>query len=161
MAENLTPDDRRCQFTNSRGQRCRSVRLDGDYTLCYAHFSRAERWKPEPDPGLVAEEILSPAQTLDSAGAVNSALTRVFRLVGQGRLSTRHATTLCYAAQLILCGLPQMQREAAAVQAHPLALDLDALIAELAQTLRRSIEKRSNGDSADSGANSKTAEAGS
>ena len=76
----------------------------------------------------------------DDAQSVNAALTRVFRLVAEGRLSTRHASTLGYVAQLIIATLPSLEREAAAQPVHPLfRSDPDAILVELAQTLKRGV----------------------
>ena len=159
MPASVPPDGRRCTFTSKHGKRCRSVRVEGD-TLCYFHFSRTQRQKPEPDPGLVAAEILSPEQALDSAQAVNTALTRVFRLVLQGRLSTRHATTLGYVAQLILFSVPQMQRQAQAELAHQLlGSDPEAALTNLAHALRRSVGKPANGGSSAASAENSSATA--
>ena len=135
----IPSDAERCQYTTSDGKRCRSVRLKGDHMLCYFHFSRAESKPAEPHPAYVAAEILPPDQALDSAQAVNAALTRVFRLVIEGRLSPRHATALTYVVQSILPTLPHLAREAVPEPAHELlGVDPDAALAELAQALRKS-----------------------
>lgn len=141
MPTRIPSNHRRCQYTTAIGKRCRLARLPGDNTLCFFHYSRAQSRRIEPHPALVAAEILSPGEPLDSAQAVNAALTRVFRLVAEGRLSTRHATALAYLGQLILATLPHLQREAPAEPAHGLlGSDPEAALAELAQTLRRSVE---------------------
>lgn len=153
MLPHIPPDDQRCEFTFADGRRCRAFRVKGaDTTLCYFHFNRSLSLTIEPHPGFVAAEILPPDQALDSAQAVNAALTRMFRCVAEGRLSRGDATIMAYIAQTVVATLPQMQREAAAEPAHPLlGADPEAIVAELAQTLQKSIRTGSKADS--SGAN--------
>ena len=125
----------------SDGKRCRSARLKGDHTLCYFHFSRAERMAAagEPHPAYVGVEILPPEVALDSPRAVNDALTRIFRDVLEGRLSPRHANTLTYVVQSAMPTLPYLQQVADAAPAHELlGADPDAALAELAQVMRKS-----------------------
>ena len=135
----IPPDAERCQYTTSDGKRCRSVRLKGDHTLCFFHFSRAQNKTIEPHPAFVAAEILPPEMALDSPRAVNDALTRIFRAVLEGRLPPRHANTLTYVVQSVLPTLPHLQREAVPAPTHELlGANPDATLAELAQVLRKS-----------------------
>ena len=158
----IPTDNRSCQHTTSDGRRCRSARLPGDHTLCFYHYNRAQNIDTAPHPAFVAAEILPPEEGLDSAHAINAALTRVFRCLVEGRLSTRYATTLAYVGQLCISTLPGLEREAAQAPPQPLGADPDVVIADLAQTLRRSIPARAEASPAgDNGESSKAMESAS
>jgi hypothetical protein len=144
--KSIPSDDRRCMNTDAGGRRCRYPRLEG-HSLCGAHYMQAARRaeKLEPFPALVAHEILPPDASLDSAPAVNAALTRVFRCVLEGRLSPRHATGLGYVGQLIIATLPGLERAAANRPEHPLlGRDPDAALANLIHSLSANIEPHSD-----------------
>ena len=110
----IPPDASRCTFTTRHGHRCRSQRLAGEgQTLCYTHFSDADSKHYGPQLSSVTTEIIRPRERLDSPRAVNRVLTRILRLLAQGRIASRDASALGYIGQLIVSTLPYLQREAA------------------------------------------------
>jgi hypothetical protein len=137
MTAHILPDAQRCGFTTRDGKRCRSHRMEGDHRLCFFHYSQAMEKTLEPFPGPVEPEILLPQEALDTPEALNAALTRVFRLVAAGRLSTKQAAALGYLAQTILATLPPRERPAEAGTRHPvLGSDPEASLDELVRSLR-------------------------
>ena len=111
----LTPtDESRCTYTTRHGHRCRSQRIAGEgHTLCYTHFFDADSKRYGPQLSNVTTEIIRPRERLDSPRAVNRVLTRILRLLAQGRIASRDASSLGYIGQLIVSTLPYLQREAA------------------------------------------------
>ncbi len=110
------PDDQRCQFLWEDGKQCRQYRQpDADHGFCKPHFAKIQRDLDQPvppwPPGL-ADEILPDGTSLDSAAAVNAALTRLLRAALQGRIPARHAGSLTYLVQNILATIPGLNAEA-------------------------------------------------
>lgn len=144
----IPPDHERCLHANSVGYRCRRLRLPSDetyqHTLCFVHYNRQVRSsQPSPAiplsarPDVVAFRLLPPDTSLNNAEAVNLLLTRVFREVAEGHLSTKQASTLAYLGQLILATLPHLHREAAAAPPHPILQgDPDAALVSMTQALQ-------------------------
>jgi len=110
--------------------------------FCPQHFRLADCEMSDADAARLAREILPPGEGLASAQAVNAALTRVFRAVAEQRISPRYATVLAYLGQLITITVARMEREAAAAEppAYPLGDAPEAIVAELAEALRSSLQ---------------------
>lgn len=140
----IPPDEVRCQHTTADGKRCRSLRLD-NYHLCsncdlreYRLVAKSLPKMNEADLARIAERILPPDQSLDTPGAINAALTRLFRFVAAGQLSTRQGAILGYLAQLSICTLPALAREAKDQPKHPLlGADPAAAFDQIASSLQQ------------------------
>lgn len=142
----IPSDKLRCQHTTADGKRCRGLRLD-DYHLCSNCDLRDYRAKTKhlpqlnaPDLAAIADRILPPDQSLDSARNINAALTRLFRFVAAGQLTTRHGAILGYIVQLSICTLPGLAREIKEQPKHPLlGADPAAVFDQIANTLAQSL----------------------
>lgn len=139
----IPPDHQRCEYTKSDGKRCTNPQDVLHHPLCDSHhrvmLRKLEESRIESEQMAFGPTILAPDQPLDSAQAVNAALTRVFRGLCEGRITPRHAAALGYIAQLIISTLPGMAREAQARPKHPvLGANPEAVFAELASALRDS-----------------------
>lgn len=140
----IPPDHQRCEYTKTDGKRCTNPQDVLHRPLCDFHhrvmLRKLEESRIESQQMDFGPTILAPDQPLDSAQAVNAALTRVFRGLCEGRITPRHAAALGYIAQLIISTLPGMAREAEARPKHPLlGANPEAVFAELASALRDSL----------------------
>ncbi|MGH9789892.1 MAG: hypothetical protein ACRD5W_01665, partial [Candidatus Acidiferrales bacterium] len=139
----IPSDELRCQHTAADGKRCRGLRLD-DYHLCATCDLRDYRAKTKhlpqlnaPDLAAIADRILPTDQSLDSARNINAALTRLFRFVAAGQLTTRHGAILGYIVQLSICTLPGLAREIKEQPKHPLlGADPAAVFDQIASSLQ-------------------------
>jgi hypothetical protein len=95
----------RCTFTTGRGHRCRMLALAGT-PFCFPHQP-----KPEPAP-VIAPELAEGAGTLTSPEDVHRALTKIFQLLAEDRISLKEAGVFCFLSQNIL----RAQREIAIKQ---------------------------------------------
>lgn len=139
----VPPDNERCTYTTADGKRCRYPHAGTETDLCGTHLRDAARDNiaaaVAADQAAVGAEILPPGEYLDTATAINAALTRLFRCVLQGRVANRQAAILAYVGQLLISTLPGMVREAANAPKHPvLGSDPEAVFAEIARSLRSS-----------------------
>ena len=142
-------DNDRCQYTYGGGtRRCRNLRLPGDQVFCYPHYNKVNTAPPvAPHPAFVSNEILPPDAELATATEVNAVLTRIFRMVADGRLSPKHASALAYLGQLIISTLPHLKKEAMTTHAPDLDKDPDTILDQLSATLARLVPKTRNGKS--------------
>ena len=102
-SENTIPP--RCTFTTGRGHRCRMLALSGT-PYCFSHQP-----KPEPDP-VIAPELAEAAGSLASPEDVHRALTKIFHLLAEDRISLKKVGVFCFLSQNIL----RAQREIAIKQ---------------------------------------------
>ncbi|MGH9792241.1 MAG: hypothetical protein ACRD5W_13615 [Candidatus Acidiferrales bacterium] len=139
----VPPDNERCTFTTADSKRCRYPRAGAETNLCGTHLRDAARDAASAallaDQAAIGAEILPEGESLDTATAINAALTRLFRCVLEGRVANRQAAILAYVGQLLISTLPGMVREAANAPKHPLlGSDPEAVFAEIARSLRSS-----------------------
>lgn len=85
----------RCTFTTGRGHRCRMLALSGT-PFCFPHQP-----KPEPDP-VIAPELAEAAGTLASPEDVHRALSKIYQLLAEDRISLKKAGVFCFLTQNIL-----------------------------------------------------------
>jgi hypothetical protein len=119
-----TVEPHRCEFTFSDGRRCRSSRA----SFCVRHAtirsglraevtnkmsfrpltesSRANSVSEAPLPSLVRL-----CSDLTNTTAINRALTQVFLLMAQGRISQKQAVAFGYLSQLLLQTLPGVRSD--------------------------------------------------
>ena len=102
------PDGDRCQFTFTDGRQCRMFRMPKHPDLCFMHWHQEEETLPRRNLGL---ELLGANDRVLTTADVNRALCRLFRLVAEGRVSARTASTLAYIGQQLTLLVSVMQRE--------------------------------------------------
>jgi len=102
------PDGDRCQFTFTDGRQCRMFRMPKHPDLCFMHWHQEEESLPRRNLGL---ELLGASDRVLTTADVNRALARLFRLVAEGRVSPRTASTLAYIGQQLTLLVSVMQRE--------------------------------------------------
>jgi hypothetical protein len=149
MPDFVPPDHKRCIYLWENGNRCRQYREPGaDHGFCKTHYDKVERESrpaEPPWPEWLADAVLPEGTTLDSATAVNSALTRLIRVALQRRLPLRDAGSLGYLVQHVLTTLPAMKAEASAKPEHPLlGRDPDSAIVNLAVALQSALAPKPN-----------------
>jgi hypothetical protein len=115
---NQLPD--RCQFSFSDGRQCTMARSDIHPSLCRFHAEREDQLFGDPSPAgcvvgraLDLPELYSACRDLNTAAGVNRALTLVFRLLAQRRISRQEAATFGHLAQLLLRTISLMRAESA------------------------------------------------
>ncbi len=95
----------RCEFTFSDGRRCRNHTA----SLCLHHASKRDAGlAAEGGPDAILAELCS---DLTNATSVNRALTQVFLLMAQGRISQKQAVAFGYISQLLLQTLSGVRAE--------------------------------------------------
>jgi hypothetical protein len=107
----------RCQFTFSDGRRCRNQHAQ----FCVHHSSRKQRDCAEgaPDSALVGHAALEGlCANLTTATNINRALSQVFLLMAQGRISQKQAVAFGYLTQLLLQTLPGIRSEFVSVHGY-------------------------------------------
>lgn len=127
--------------TDRAGRRCRSHRLQGEYTMCYFHWNLSHHKSEKPaataHPLAVAMRLMPAGTHLDNADAVRCLLTSVIREMIEGSISTKQASTIAYLTQNVLLSMQHAQREAAHEPPHPmLHADPEATVDQLAQALQ-------------------------
>jgi hypothetical protein len=115
-----TPLPERCQFMFSDGRQCTMARSDIHPSLCRFHAEREDQLFGDPSPAgcvvgraLDLPELYSACRDLTTAAGVNRALTLVFRLLAQRRISRQEAATFGHLAQLLLRTISLMRAESA------------------------------------------------
>jgi len=108
----------RCQFAFSDGRQCRMQRSEIHPSLCRFHAEREEQLFGDPAPGgnvvgaaLDLPELYSACRDLTTATGVNRALSQLFRLLAQRRISRQEAATFGHLAQLLLRTISLMRQE--------------------------------------------------
>jgi len=100
----------RCQFTFSDGRRCRNQSAQ----LCIDHASKRQRnhcAEAASHAVLDAPELAALCADLTTATNINRALTHVFLLMAQGRISQKQAVAFGYLTQLLLQTVPGIRSE--------------------------------------------------
>src|SRR5579864_3381002 len=106
----------RCRFRTQNGQ-CRMLAVDFSSSLCLYHAQQA---LPQvPDTVDLLRPLTQPPSRFHSAADITQALSSLFSLLAQGRISSRRATALAYIANLLLHHLPDADREAPASLSSP------------------------------------------
>jgi hypothetical protein len=99
----------RCQHLSPSGRRCRHARKDSRSRFCAPHDlleqqrhdgDRADAILGEPDPG-----------HFDTAAGINRALTGLYVLLAEDKISPRRAAVLAYISSLQLRTLPAIEYE--------------------------------------------------
>jgi hypothetical protein len=105
--EPAAANDLRCQFSFSDGRRCRMPRAAHHEYLCAHHASKeAAETRATSFP-----ELEALCADLTTATNINRALTRVFLLLAQGRITERQALTFGSLARLLLRTVPAIRDE--------------------------------------------------
>jgi hypothetical protein len=112
-------EDQRCQFTFSDGRQCRHQRAQ----LCPQHALRTKNdplatdedqninLSPPKEAALQSPELEAICADLTTATNINRALTQVFLLLAQGRISQKQAVAFGYLSQLLLQTIPGIRSE--------------------------------------------------
>ena len=111
--------DRHCQYTDSRGRRCRMLianseeyKEENHAGLCAYHLRKSS--VAHPGEETVAAELLSGIEDFSSAISVNLFLGNLLKQVARRRIPRRDAVALAYISQLLLNSLPALERESEA-----------------------------------------------
>ena len=105
----------RCQFTFSDGRQCRNESA----SLCRHHSSRKQRESSERDfPDAALEGLDGLCGDLTTATNINRALSQVFLLMAQGRISQKQAVAFGYISQLLLQTVPGIRSEYVSVHGY-------------------------------------------
>ncbi|MBI3664591.1 MAG: hypothetical protein HY234_16260 [Acidobacteria bacterium] len=98
-----TNDKRRCAYRSPTGRRCRN---DAHYAwnMCSKHCDFQKAYA-------AAAEIVSNRDRLDTAEGIHAMLVRTARALAAGKISSRDATSLFYAGQMMLLSLPHLRAE--------------------------------------------------
>lgn len=113
------PSENRCEHTDYAGRRCRMIRSSTHPNFCHWHAvseerkllearERAARTSPEHN---VTPTLLGPLHDLRSAAAINHVLGRLVLLLGNNSISTRRASVIAYACNLLLHSLKELRYE--------------------------------------------------
>lgn len=121
--ELISPDQ--CLNVSPRGQHCRMLRADGQ-SFCAYHLQRAEA--ADPDPEVLAAELLDGTGNLNTADRVNALLANTVKQFARQRIDRTDALAVGYLAQMLLNTVPGVQKEHQAIRN-----------AEARQALRKSI----------------------
>jgi len=101
-----TPKYVDCLFTSANGKRCRNPVFRSYLGLCALHENLAHK-RDDIEVRAVSEVLLGgPDAELRSRDEVSAALSRLFVLVSQKRISRKDGTLLAYIGSLILQSLP-------------------------------------------------------
>jgi hypothetical protein len=113
VISNAAPESPRCRFRTQNGQ-CRMLAVDFSATLCVYHAQQA---LPQvPDTVDLLRPLTQPPSRFHSASEITHALSALFALLAQGRVSPRRATALAYIANLLLHNLPEVDTANASVR---------------------------------------------
>jgi hypothetical protein len=124
--ESLTPITNQCSHINGAGRRCRMIIAPTHDALCAHHLQ--QHLANQPDPEILAAELLESTGNLNTADRVNALLANVTKQLARQRISRQDAIAIGYLAQLLLNTVPGVQKEHQALRAH-----------EARQALRKSI----------------------
>jgi len=92
------------------------LRTNDHASLCLQHLRHL---RPQPDPNIVAAELLGLIDDFKTATAINRALGRLFFMVAADRIPPRNAALLAYISQLLLNTLPAMENEITTAKGYP------------------------------------------
>jgi hypothetical protein len=98
-----------CTHINAKGRRCRMLIAPDHDSLCAMHVRLA--LTAQPDPEVLAEEILDSTGNLQTAAEVNTLLGNVVQQFVRKRIDRRDAIALAYMSQLLLNSLPALDRQ--------------------------------------------------
>jgi hypothetical protein len=107
---------KQCSHLNGAGRRCRMLIAPTHDTLCAHHLQ--QQLADQPDPEILAAELLDGTGNLDTAERVNTLLANVTRQFARGRIDRRDALALGYLAQLLLNTVRGVHKEHQAIRAH-------------------------------------------
>ena len=139
--QNSNRGSHRCAFTFSDGRRCRSECA----SFCLHHASKREAgFGAEGAPVDAVEALAALCSDLTSATNINRALTQVFLLMAQGRISQKQAVAFGYLTQLLLQTVPGVRAEF--VSAHGYARWEENLKASLESAIRPGSSSRANNE---------------
>lgn len=105
----------RCRFTFSDGRQCRNESA----SLCPHHSSRKRRDSgAEGAPDAALEGLVGLCGDLTTSTNINRALSQVFLLMAQGRISQKQAVAFGYISQLLLQTVPGIRSEYVSVHGY-------------------------------------------
>ena len=122
-----------CCHLSPRGQRCRMLRAPDDDSLCPYHRRLAVA---QPDPEVLAVELLDSTGNLNTADRVNALLANTVKQLAHKRIDRQDALAIGYLAQLLLNTVPGVQKEYQAIRAVQARQALTKSIAESRAHLR-------------------------
>jgi hypothetical protein len=101
----------RCQYRNAAGRQCRSTDFGTASHFCPRHAALEQQFSHSPEDlsklfPLTADKFQSPAE-------VHAALSELFSLLVEDRVSVRRAAVLAYISSLMLRSLSAMRDEQA------------------------------------------------
>jgi hypothetical protein len=101
------PPDSRCQYTFSDGRQCRTHRAQ----FCTHHNSKQRESDAAGAPDAALGGLEGLCIDLTTATNINRALSHVFLLMAQGRISQKQAVAFGYLSQLLLQTVPGIRSE--------------------------------------------------
>ena len=104
----------RCQFTFSDGRQCRNESA----SLCRHHSSRKQRESAREISLTLRSKARRLCGDLTNATNINRALSHVFLLMAQGRISQKQAVAFGYITQLLLQTVPGIRSEYVSVHGY-------------------------------------------
>ena len=120
------PSPQRCQFMFSDGRQCTMARSEIHPSLCRYHSEREEQLFGDPVAGgrvvgaaLDLPELYSACRDLSTPAGVHRAISQVFRLFAQRRISRQEASTFCHLGQLLLRTISLARSESDAASGDP------------------------------------------
>src|SRR5579863_7386723 len=94
-------DQPRCRFVSFHGNRCANPLRGSKSGLCPIH-ERITRSVTESEAHAITNELLAGGSRLDTRESLNLAMSTLFRLVSEKRISRSDGTLLAYIASLLL-----------------------------------------------------------
>lgn len=98
----------RCEFLFADGRRCRMRPADPTLSLCVRHLQIRQQ---REESARIGDEIVGADGALSTQEGVHKALGNVFANLARNRISARNAAVLGYVGQLMLGGLPSLERQ--------------------------------------------------
>jgi hypothetical protein len=123
-----------CSHINGAGRRCRMLIAPDHDALCVHHLQ--QHVASQPDPEMLAAELLESTGNLNTADRVNALLANVTKALARQRIDRRDALAIGYLAQLLLNTVPGVQKEYQAIRANEARQALRKSIAESHAHLR-------------------------
>ncbi len=104
----IAKNENRCQHYYADGRQCRMLKMEGHPYLCPHHWQQQEQIARSCAASL---EMVPLHNKLHTASGVREALSNLFRLVAQDRISARQGALLAYIGQLLITSMPQIRKD--------------------------------------------------
>jgi len=112
--ESINQISNQCTHINAAGRRCRMLVAPTHDTLCAHHLQ--QHIAAQPNPEILAAELLESTGNLNTADRVNALLANVTKVLARQRIDRRDALAIGYLAQLLLNTVPGVQKEHHAIR---------------------------------------------